>query len=346
MEQDNKNKAKGGHARAAKLTSEERSAIAKKAAEERWSNKDIKPLKAIHFGDIELGGIKIPCAVLDDGTRVLRERSVAKALGKRGSGHHWAKKRSEKGALLPEYVSAKNLSDYIEPTTREKLLNPISYTTKTGGEAQGYPATLLPDICNIWLTVREEGALHKSQEATAKKAEILMRGLAHIGIIALVDEATGYQEVRTQDALQKYLEKFISKELAVWTKKFPDEFYENIYKIKGWTWPGMNKNRYSVVAHYTRDLIYERLGVGLLKELEKNTPKDNKGNRKNKMHQWLTVDIGVPALSNHIHSIVMLQRLAISNGYGWNRFVRMVDKVLTKKGSTLPLNFKNEDDLI
>jgi hypothetical protein len=336
-------RSKGGIARAAKLTPRERSAIAKKAAEERWSNKDTKLLKALYFGDIELGGIKIPCAVLDDGTRVLRERSIAKALGKRGSGHHWAKKKSEKGALLPEYISAKNLSNFIEPETRKKLLNPISYTTTIGTEAQGYPATLLPDICNIWLNVREKGALHKSQEATAKKAEILMRGLAHIGIIALVDEATGYQEVRTQDALQKYLEKFISKELAVWTKKFPDEFYENIYKIRSWTWPGMSKNRYSVVAHYTRDLIYERLGVGLLEELERKTPKDDRGNRKNRMHQWLTVDIGVPALSNHIHSIVMLQRLAISNGYGWKRFVGMVDKVLTKKGDTLPLPFSDND---
>jgi hypothetical protein len=43
--------------------------------------------------------------------------------------------------------------------------------------------------------------------------------------------------------------------VAAWVKKFPDEFYENIYKLKGWRWPGMSKNRYSVVGHYTNNLV-------------------------------------------------------------------------------------------
>ncbi|MBF3067897.1 hypothetical protein HKW83_32300, partial [Pseudomonas aeruginosa] len=87
----------------------------------------------------------------------------------------------------------------------------------------------------------------------------------------LIDEATGYQEIRPKDALQAYLEKIIRKDLAAWAKKFPDEFYENIYKLRGWVWPGMQKNRFSVVAHYTRDLIYERMAPGLLQELEEKT---------------------------------------------------------------------------
>jgi hypothetical protein len=75
--------------------------------------------------------------------------------------------------------------------------------------------------------------------------------------------STGYQEIRPKDALQAYLEKLVAKDLAAWATKFPDEFYENIYKLKGWPWPGMSKNRYSVVAHYTNDLVYERLAPGL-----------------------------------------------------------------------------------
>ena len=86
--------------------------------------------------------------------------------------------------------------------------------------------------------------------------------------------------VRPQDALQHYLELMIRKELAAWVKKFPDEFYENIYKLKGWPWPGMGKNRYSVVAHYTRDLVYERMAPGVLKELERKSPKNEKGQRR------------------------------------------------------------------
>jgi hypothetical protein len=167
-----------------------------------------------------------------------------------------------------------------------------------------------------------------------------MRSLAGVAIVALVDEASGYQEIRPQNALQAYLEKLVAKELAAWAKKFPDEFYENIYKLKSWPWPGMKKNRYSVVAHYTRDLVYQRIAPSLLEELETKSPKDEKGNRKNKLHQWLTDDIGNPMLSQHLHSLIMFQRLALKSGYGWNRFVKMVDQVMPKRGTTLDLPFE------
>jgi P63C domain-containing protein len=142
---------------------------------------------------------------------------------------------------------------------------------------------------------------------------------------------------RPQDALQIFLEKVISRKLAAWVKRFPDEFYENIYKLKGWQWPGMGKNRFSVVGHYTRDLVFDRLGPGVLEELERLTPKNESGYRPNKMHSWLSEDVGVPMLSQHMYSLVMFQRLALKRGYGWNRYVKMVDEVLPKRGSTFEL---------
>jgi hypothetical protein len=93
------------------------------------------------------------------------------------------------------------------------------------------------------------------------------------------------------------------------------------------------------VAHYTRDLVYERIAPGLLKELETKSPKNDSGNRGNKLHQWLTDDTGDPMLSQHLHSLIMFQRLALASGYGWHRFVKMVDQVLPKRGSTLELPF-------
>ncbi|MEL5367319.1 P63C domain-containing protein, partial [Serratia nevei] len=87
---------------------------------------------------------------------------------------------------------------------------------------------------DVYLQAREAGVITRSNQLdTARKAEILVRSLAKVRIIALVDEATGYQELRPRDALQAFLDKVISKELAAWAKKFPDEFYENIYKLRG-----------------------------------------------------------------------------------------------------------------
>ncbi len=86
--------------------------------------------------------------------------------------------------------------------------------------------------------------------------------------------------------------------------------------------------------------MYERLGPGVLQELERKSPKNDKGNRSNRLHQWLTEDIGDPLLAQHMHALIMFQRLAIANGYGWNRFVQSVDQVLPKRGTTLSLPFE------
>lgn len=328
-------KAKGGYARAEALAPEKRTEIAAKAADARWN----RVPKVKKKGVLALGTARIPCAVLDDERRVLSEHGITVAL--LGSRSGASKRRKRDGAPLPLFLAPNNLKPFIPAYLANGPLAPIVYEDGSR-EVVGYEAAVLPEACNVWLEARESGKLQDQQLDKAQKAEILMRSLAHVGIIALVDEATGYQSERPQNALQAYLELILRKELAAWVKKFPDEFYENIYRLKGWKWPGMSKNRYSVVAHYTRDLVYQRLAPGVLAELEQKAPKDENGNRKGKLHQWLTADVGDPMLSQHMHSLLMFQRLALSSGYGWNRFVKMVDQVLPKKGATLELPFSAE----
>lgn len=331
-------KAKGGFARAEALSPEERKKIARKAAKARWKGGNA-PV-ANYVGVIKFGeGLEFPCAVLSDGRRVLTETDFMAGLGIYRSGALSVRRRGAEsgGAQMPLYLAFKNLIPFIPKHLGEVHPQPLMYKTATGNMAHGIPAEYIPKVCEIWLDARKAGVLGPRQEEIATRAEILIRALAQVGIIALVDEATGYQDVRPQQALQKYLEVLIRKELAAWVKRFPDEFYENIYKLKGWTWPGMAKNRFSVVAHYTRDLVYERLAPRVLEELEERSPKNEKGHRPNKLHQWLTDDVGHPLLAQHLHSLIMFQRLALANGFGWHRFVKMVDQVLPKKGSTLEL---------
>lgn len=318
----------GGKARAKKLSPEDRKEIARNAAETRWM------LKASHQGTLKIADKLLPCAVLEDGTRVINQTSVFKAFDRPQRG---VRNKNKSTITLPSFLDANNLIPYINKEVY-KVITPIRYINEKGKKAIGYRAEILPVVCEIYLSARsDKNVLTPSQERVAMASEILVRSLSKVGIIALVDEATGYQNTRPQEALQAYLEKLIRKELAAWSKKFPDEFYENIYKLKNWTWPGMKKNRYSVVAHYTNDLVYERLASGVLDELKSKSPKNNAGNRKNKFHQWLTDDIGHPMLAQHLHAILMFQRLAITNNYGWARFLKMIDQTMPKKGSTLEL---------
>ena len=343
-------KSKGGIARAARLTPEERSAIAAEGARQRWENQrqaqdgaDLPRALPGYKGVLDLGGMKLPCAVIQGPKgiqRVLTENGITTAiLGTRsGASKRLKRAASSDGALLPLFLAPGQLKPFIDRELFDGPLAPIDYA-EGDRVVRAYDASILPAVCNIWLRARENGALQKQQLQKAQKAEILTRALAETGIVALIDEATGYEKIRPQNALQAYIDMVIRKELAAWAKKFPDEFYENIYRLKGWQWPGMQKNRFSVVAHYTRDLVYERLGPGVLRELEQKTPKNDRGQRSNKFHQWLTEDIGDPMLAQHLHALLMFQRLAIANGYGWHRFVQMVDQVLPKRGDTLMLPF-------
>jgi hypothetical protein len=245
--------------------------------------------------------------------------------------------REAGGDRVANFLAGKRIKPYLSERLTAIRNLVIRFRLPQGVKANGYEATVLADICDSVLAARKEHALSGNQLHIAAQCEVLVRAFAKVGIIALIDEATGYQSFRPQEALQKYLELILRKELAAWSKKFPDEFYENIYKLRGWAWPGMSKNRYSVVAQYTRDLVYERLAPSLLQELEAKSPKNDKGKRKNKLHQWLTADVGDPLLAQHLHSLIMFQRLAIANGHGWRRFVRTVDQVLPKKGANLEL---------
>lgn len=329
----NSSKAIGAKARSETLTPEARSEIARKAAAARWSTDQPMPV-ATHEGELKIGNASVTCAVLDDGRRLITQSGFMVALGRarqaKGRQHY------DGDVNMPAFLTAKNLKPFISEDLAVTS-SQVEFKTARGTKAFGYAAELLPRVCEVFLKAESADALLASQKHIAEQAQILIIGLASTGIVALVDEATGYQEVRPKDALQAYLEKVISKELAAWVKKFPDEFYENIYKLRGWTWPGMGKNRYSVVGTYTRDLVFERIAPGLLPELERKSPKNEKGNRSHKLHQWLTEDIGNPMLAQHMHSLIMFQRLAIANGFGWNRFVKMVDQVLPKKGNTLEL---------
>jgi hypothetical protein len=289
-----------------------------------------KILNATHQGKLNIGTKEIDCAVLADGTRVILSRGFLNALGRPWKGSY---QRTE----LPNFIDGRNLIPFISEELRG-VLNPILYKDIRGRILKGYKAQLLPMVCDVYLRAREEDALVKLQEPIAKQAEIIMRALAHIGIIALVDEVTGYQEIRDKLALQKILDKYLRKEFAQWAKRFPDEFYQLMFDLKGWEWRGMKVNRPSVVGKYTNDIIYARLAPGVLDELKKRNPPNESGRRKSKHHQWLTEDIGHPALQQHLYTIIAFMKASST----WGGFQRMVERAFPKVGETYQIPFDED----
>lgn len=316
-------KAKGGFARAQALSAEQRQDIARKAAEARW---DPNIPRATHTGVLTVGSVEIPAYVLENGDRILSTRGIMKSLRRTWRG------RKYRGTELPVFLEANNLKPFISDAL-DPVLKPVIFRTDRGAKGEGYRAELLPYVCDVYLQARDGKALKGPQLLVARQCEMLVRALSKVGIIALVDEATGFQEVRDRRALQEILDRYLRKELAAWAKTFPDEFYQQIFRLRNWEWRGMRVNRPQVVATYTKDFVYERLAPGILEELEKRNPTNDKGNRRSKHHQWLTEEIGHPALAQHLYSVMALMRA--SND--WGQFKALLNRAHPKRGDTLPL---------
>lgn len=298
-----------------------------------------KMLKSSHQGELELNGYKISSAVLEDGTRVLVNRSLASAFGIKGSGNYWAKKKEQKSAMLPEYLSAKYLEKYIKPDLFEKLSKPIPYINKQGVETEGVPAELLADICDVYVKAGENGAFKNNPEIPENSYNILL-AFSKVGIIALVDEVTGYQHERENDELQKILHKYIAPELLPWQKRFPDIYYKELFRLNGWdyTVKGIQK-RPGVIGKWTNTLIYEQLPQGIIEELRKITPKSADGNYTARFHQNLTLDIGEPNLTQQINQIVTLFQLSDNMSHMWEQF----NKLKQRQNGQLELPYKFND---
>ena len=300
------------------------------------------PIKATHYGKIVIEDVELECAVLENGTRVFSQRAVTKALGGKRGGAHWRRVKELEGASYPVYLSAKNLIGFIDNNLKEILTEPIEYySVGSKAVAYGVEATVLPRICDVYLNARDQGALLPAQQHIAAHADILIRAFAKVGIIALVDEATGYQQEREKNELEKLLSVYLSEERLKWAKRFPDSFYKEIYRLNKWAWPPVHSSkRPGIIGQYTNDVVYERLPDGVLSKLEELNPIDeNSKRRKYKHHQFLSVDIGQPDLQNHLLQVIALMRASMS----WKGFLKLLDRALPKKNAPIQLELPLEE---
>jgi hypothetical protein len=230
------------------------------------------------------------------------------------------------------FVANVNLRPFIDNELTTLFTQPILYRSLRGGPlVRGLEASLIPKVCEVWLRARDAKALRTSQLGPAARADALVRGLARTGIIALVDEATGYQEVRDRRALQAILDAFLRKEFAAWAKRFPDEYFHEIFRLRGWEWDELRKQQGKgqgprVIGKYTNDIVYSRLAPGILNELRARNPPDE-GHRRVRHHQFFTEDVGHPALAQHLSNVIALMRAAES----WDEFKRLINRAIPPK---------------
>ena len=302
-------RASSGKARMNKLTKEERSNLASHAATQRWSGpRAVGSITDIAELRLAEGMVSLPCAVLADGTRVLTEKGFLAALGRTGRPRRAI--MDESGLTKsPPFLEAENLRQFITKELREASV-PIPFQTALGFKAWGYRAELLPQVCELYLKAKDKGVLIPVQYPIADACAILIRGLAQVGIIALVDEATGYQNDRTRDALAQILRAFIARELQPYVKTFPTDYYSNMFRLRGLNYPADPVRRPQYFGVLTNDIVYSRLAPGVLTELRKVVPRNQDGRPTAKYFRMLTSNIGYPKLREHLGAVVALMKVS------------------------------------
>lgn len=305
----------GGEARAKSLTTERRRDIAQRAAQARW-NKISDPNElpvASHRGPLNVGEVSVEAYRLHDGRRVIAKKGMADILGL----------KSEGGNAFLRSMTRPGIRSEIPDLAWEKIENPIYFKvvdpdSKTGAgiTADGYEADTLIDCCRAIVSAYEKKKLHGRQYFLYIRAEIIIRAAAKLGITALVDEAVKYLPDQRRGEYRSLFEQFILDECREWEQEFPRKYLDMIYRIYNLKRVDPDSTRTPrFFGKFTRKYIYAPLAQSngaILAELDKKNPVVyTNGGRRFKFTQFLTDEIGLPALRQHLWQVIGIG--AISN---------------------------------
>jgi hypothetical protein len=288
----------GGLARKEKLSPERRREIAKGAAAARYAPAVPGEMpEADYQGKLPIGDVALDCYVLNDGRRLFHKRGLAKALLLKSAG----------GNAFMKTISRKGLGSEVPEELWQKIEKPIVFKPMNGDPAHGYEATVLIDICDAIWEANKRGKLTPRQAFLALQAEVILRSAAKVGIVALIDEATGYIRDKKKAEYRELFQDFIRTEFRQWEREFPDTFFDMIYRL--YNLRRSNGNRHpQFFGKFIRKYIYAPLANsnGAILELldEKNPVVYSNGGRRYKMTQYLSEVIGLPAFRAHLWQVI------------------------------------------
>lgn len=285
------------------------------------------------MGDREVGGLLIPVFNLSDGRRVVSERGFLGMIGAKGRG---ASGGQRIGAILRDSL----VKSFFPNNLLAAIENPFWFLNLADTATRGYSSETFKEFCIAFSKANDAGILNTdSLKEYGKNCQSLLYAFAQAGIDSWIDESTGYQADRARNAIDEIVKRYIAPSYFSWTKTFPDEFFEQIYKLQGWDYDPHTTARPGHVGRVIADIVYARLAPGVLDELEKKNPVlIETRRRKKKHHQWLTKDHGHPKLKEHIGNLIFLMR----GHTKWGSFHRQLQRTAPRTNEAPAFDFGDE----
>ena len=125
-----------------------------------------------------------------------------------------------------------------------------------------------------------------------------LAAFAKTGIEAAIDEATGYQYERAEDALRVKLKLFLEEEMRPWEKTFPDELWVQFGRLTRWRGPIHQRPKYW--GKLVNELVYSYLDPDVYEWL-RTAPAPRHGQN---YHQWLSGQYGLRKLIEHVWMLI------------------------------------------
>lgn len=239
-------------------------------------------------GVLQIGDNELPCFVLDDGRRVISRTGATTSLTGR------------RGGDLESYITVSALDGYLPTDFADNMIGFTIQGVKNK-TVRGITAESFCDLCTAYVRALEDDALRSDrQREIAAHAGMFLAASAKIGLLALIDEATGYQYDRAEDALRFKLKVFLEDEMRKWEKTFPDQLWTEFGRLTNWK-GATNSQRPKYWGNLVMELIYGYLDRDVAQWLKENAPKPKTG--KN-YHQWLSSQYGLKRLTEHIWMLI------------------------------------------
>ncbi|MGG0644206.1 P63C domain-containing protein [Sporosarcina gallistercoris] len=268
------------------------------------------PRAVVNESQFNIGDTKLTGSVLNDGRRVIKDTSLFSALD-----------RTRKGETriegFPPIIGSKSLATLLTEMYPQYLnqIMPFEVAQFNGSTGKWYDANTIPIICDLYMEAEKQGLISVNQAHVLERAKVLLRSLAKVGITALIDEATNYQEVRGKDELQLLLEQFIAEELRPYSKEFKSEYFEQLFKLYGLPYDPTTSKRPLYFAKFTRKYVYDLLPPNVWVEIDKQNPllydaEKDRSKRKYHIHRLLSEEHGIRYLREHLESLIPVMKLS------------------------------------
>ena len=296
-------RAKGGIARAEKLSAVAKSDIGKAGAAARWG----KLPNATHVGSFQQEfGINVECYVLNDieKTTVISQIGMARVLG-----------LSPRGNSFPSLINSQAMKSFVGGELREKVENPLKFQWSAAGGGMppntlhGFDTALLIDVCNAIIAAESKGALKAERYRNIiLQAHIVVGASAKNGIRHLVYSLAGYNPT-AQEVIAAF-KLYIQEEAKKYEPEFPSELYMEWHRLYNIPVPVRGKPWH--FKHLTVNHIYHPLAKSSGKILTfLRAEKLSGGDRQKKLFQFLN-DVGARALRVHLGRVLEMAESSAS----------------------------------